>query len=77
MFGSLYSEGMDDAPRRTYSDVSLLFGGQLALAVKEENLRGEYVDMLSLFHTEPHPVPKAGNPVWNQEVVRKWKIDKN
>lgn len=76
-FAPLYSDDPDEAPRRPYGDVSLPLGGHLALSVKEKIWRGEYIDMFSLLHTEPEPVPKVGEPVRDTELTRRRKIDRN
>lgn len=62
---------------RPYGSVDLPLGGHLALTVKEKIWRGEFVDLFSLLHTEPEPVPKVGEPERDQETVKKRKIDRN
>lgn len=77
MFGPLHSEGEDDAPKRPYGDVALPLGGHLTLSVRDKIWRGEYVDIFSLMDTESKPVPKVGEPMRDQEVMHKRKVDRN
>lgn len=66
-----------ERPRISYGDIALPLGGHLALSVKEKIWCGEFVDIFSLLQMEPEPVAKVGDPVWDQETVKKCKIDKN
>lgn len=77
MFELLHSEGDEETPRLPYGDIALPLGGHLALSVREKIWSGEYVDMFSLLHTEPEPVPKVREPVRDKEVMRKGKIVRN
>lgn len=62
--------------RDLMGDVVLPRGGHLALAIKEKIWRGDYIDIFSLLHMEPDTVLKVGDPLWNQEIVKKRKIIK-
>lgn len=51
------------------------FGWASGTLQKRKIWRGEFVDVFSLLHVEPVPIPRVGNSIKDQEVVKRWKID--
>lgn len=66
-----------DPPSIAYGSIAIPLGGHLALSIKEKIWRGEFIAVFSLLHAEPDPIPRVGDPIKNQETIRKQKIDKN
>lgn len=53
----------------SYGDAALPLGGHVALGVKENFLRGEFVNLFSLLHKEPEPIMKVGDPHPNPQII--------
>lgn len=46
-----------ECPHASYSPIAVQLGGHLALSMEEKIWRGKFMDLFSLFHTEPEPPP--------------------